>query len=77
MIGSIVFTIFITLCVFWILLSALTIFLMIKYNGLSIVVWTVIAIYFIITVPIFISGCTTLLGTDVDWEGLFPRLFIE
>ncbi len=77
MIGTIVFAVFTTLCVFWIVLSALTIFLMIKYNGLSIVVWTIIAIYFIITVPIFISGYTTLLGTEIDWEGVLPRLFIE
>ena len=77
MIGSIIVTVFTIFCAIWVLLSALTIFLMVKYNGISLVVWVIIALYCIITIPILFSGYSTIFHTTIDWESFLPRLFIH
>jgi hypothetical protein len=77
MIGTIILTVFSILCAVWFLLSALTIFLMIKYNGLSITVWAIVILYCIITLPILISGITTVVQNDLDYSSLIPRIFLQ
>ena len=77
MIETIVLTTFGILCATWFLLSALTIFLMIKYNGISVTVWIIIILYGIITLPILISGVSAAMQNDIDYQSLIPKILIQ
>ncbi len=77
MIGTIILALFGILCALWFLLSVLTIFFMIKYNGISITVWVIIILYCTITIPILISAIGGAVQTDIDFNTLIPRIFIE
>ncbi|MBI4250027.1 hypothetical protein HY622_00345 [Candidatus Uhrbacteria bacterium] len=77
MIGTIVFSIFGVMLFFWLLLSILTIFFLIKYNGLSLTVWIVIIGYFLISLPIVVSGITTAATSKVKWDFVRPSIFFD
>lgn len=77
MIDTIVLAIYGTLCALWLLLSTLTIFLMIKYNGISITVWIIIILYCVITLPLLLSGTSAVLQNDIDYNVLIPRILIQ
>lgn len=77
MIGTVIFTIFGIMLVLWLLMSILTIFFMIKYNGMSLTVWIVIIGYFLISLPIIASGITTAATSNVKWDFVRPSIFFD
>lgn len=77
MISAIFITVFGVLAFLWLLFSILTIFLMIKYNGLSITVWVITILYVAITLPILISGITGVMDTSIDFDMFIPRMLIQ
>jgi|GEM_PF-3754181 len=77
MIGTIVFSIFGVMLFFWLLLSILTIFFLVKYNGLSLTVWIVIVGYFLISLPIVVSGINTAANSKVKWDFVRPSIFFD
>ncbi|MBI2484096.1 hypothetical protein HYV71_02845 [Candidatus Uhrbacteria bacterium] len=77
MIGTIIFTIFGIMLVLWFLLSILTMFFMIKYNGISLTVWVVIIGYFLISLPIIASGIGTAVTSNVKWDYVRPSIFFD